>query len=91
MEKKQGCKRGSCGKNKVPGRITVSLDGKEITNRALLCRGCVYKKRGDTASCLRFDEKPREVLEGGACEHYLRDTIGGPVSGCGGCGHCDNG
>lgn len=67
------CKKEGRGHNYMPGRITVTLDGKEVSNRELACRDCAYKKRGDTLSCLRFEEKPDTVLAGGECELYLKD------------------
>lgn len=84
LEKKCECKNSGCGKNRIPERITVSAFGKEITNRDLVCRKCAYKKRGDTKSCLRFDEKPEEVLGGGSCPLFLAD--GAELSGKSGCG-----
>lgn len=89
MEKKCGCK-GSKGKNYIPGRITLDLDGKEVSNRDLVCRDCTYKKRGDTLSCLLFEQKPEAVLGGKACEKYLRDgsKLSGKKSGCSDCGEC---
>ena len=95
MEKKNcNCKNGGCGKNRIPGRITLSIDGNEITNRDLVCRNCAYKKRGDTKSCLRFGEKPFEVLSGGECALFLADGSelsgknGRCDEGCGGCSDC---
>ena len=89
MEKKCGCK-GSKGKNYIPGRITLDLDGKEVSNRDLVCRDCTYKKRSDTLSCLLFEQKPEAVLGGEACEKYLRDgsKLSGKKSGCSDCGEC---
>ena len=88
-EKKCGC-RGSKGKNYIPGRITLDLNGKEVSNRELACRSCAYKKRGDTLSCLIFEQKPEGVLAGGECEKYLQDGSGlsGKKGGCGSCGEC---
>ena len=60
-EKKCGC-RGSKGKNYIPGRITLDLNGKEVSNRELACRSCAYKKRGDTLSCLIFEQSRRTCL-----------------------------
>lgn len=93
MEKRGcNCKKEGRGHNYVPGRITVTLDGNDVSNRELACRDCAYKKRGDTLSCLRFEEKPAAVLAGGECEFYLKDgssLMGNKgCSSCGGCGHC---
>ena len=93
MEKRGcNCKKEGRGHNYVPGRITVTLDGNEVSHRELACRDCAYKKRGDTLSCLRFEEKPAAVLAGGECEFYLKDgssLMGNKgCSSCGGCGHC---
>ena len=95
MEKKCDCKNGGCGKNRLPNRITVASSGGEITNRDLICRKCAYKKRGDTKSCLRFEEKPAEVIAGGKCALFLSDGSdfdrkGGcsDCSDCGGCSDC---
>lgn len=88
MEKKTcGCKNGGCGKNAVPERISVTLGEREITNRDLLCRNCVYKKRGDTASCFRYEKKPDAVFSG-TCEFFLQD--GADLS-KGACGECSDG
>lgn len=89
MEKKCGCK-GSKGKNYIPDRITLDFNGKEITNRDLACRNCAYKKRGNTLSCLLFEQKPEAVLVGGECEKFLRDgsELSGKKGGCGDCGDC---
>ena len=89
MEKKCKCQNSGCGKNRIPDRITVSAFGKEIANRDLVCKKCAYKKRGDTKSCLRFEEKPDEVLGGGSCSLFLAD--GSDISGksaCNDCGDC---
>lgn len=89
MEKKCGCK-GSKGKNYIPDRITLDFDGKEITNRDLACRSCAYKKRGNTLSCLLFEQKPEAVLSGGECEKFLRNgsELSEKKGGCGDCGDC---
>ena len=99
MEKKNcACKNGSCGKNRTPDRITVKLGGAEITNRDLLCRSCVYKKRGDTASCMRYEKKPEAVLSGGVCELFLGEVASKSRAAdleehscgeCSGCGRCE--
>ena len=86
----------------MPERITVTLGEREVTNRDLLCRKCVYKKRGDTASCLRYEQKPEGVFSG-ECEFFLKDGAGfsresggdcsGGCSGCSegcSCGSCDS-
>ena len=87
MEKKKcACKNGGCGKNRTPDRITVKLGEEEITNRDLICRSCVYKKRGDTTSCMRYEKKPEAVLSGGACEYFLGE-VGAKKGGCD-CGDC---
>lgn len=90
------CKNKGRGHNFIPDRITVTgEDGKEISNRDLACHHCAYKKRGDTAACLRFEKKPESVLAGGECEAFLSAGIevGGKSRGCkdcGGCGGCEN-
>ena len=93
MEKRGcNCKKEGRGHNYVPGRRTVNRGGNEGSNGELACRDCAYKKRGDTLSCLRFEEKPAAVLTGGECEFYLKDgssLMGNKgCSSCGGCGHC---
>ena len=91
MEHKCRCKNGGKGHNFIPGRITVNGEGgREISNRDLVCHHCVYKKRGDTSSCLRFDKKPAEVLSGGKCEAFLNGDFDGKNHGCGDCGSCGN-
>ena len=95
MEHKCKCKNGGRGHNFIPDRITVSGEGgREISHRDLVCHHCVYKKRGDTSSCLRFDKKPPEVLSGGKCEAFLNGDIDGKNHGCqndcGDCGNCGN-
>ncbi len=85
------CKKGGHGHNYITSRITINLDGNEISNRDLVCRDCAYKKRGNTASCLRFDKKPDTVLGGGECKAYLKDgsdLMGKKGHSCGGCGNC---
>ena len=84
------CKKNGHGHNFIPDRITVSGEGgKEISNRDLVCHHCAYKKRGDTASCLKFDKKPKAVLSGGKCEAFLSAgiDIGGKSHSCGDCGN----
>ena len=92
MEKKNcACKKNGKGHNYIPDRITVSGEGgKEISNRDLVCHHCAYKKRGDTSSCLRYEEKPKEVLSGGKCESFLSTghDLGIKSSGCDDCGDC---
>lgn len=91
MEHKCSCKKEGRGKNYIKGRITLDLGDKEISNRDLVCRGCVYKKRGDTLSCLIFEHKPDAVLSGGECDRFLQDgsgLSGGKKGGCGECGGC---
>ncbi len=92
LEKKScNCKKNGRGHNYIPGRITIDIEGKEISNRELVCRDCAYKKRGNTAACLRYDQKPPSVLSGGECEFYLKDgsgLLGKKEHSCGGCGHC---
>lgn len=69
----------------------MTLGDREVTNRDLLCRKCVYKKRGDTASCLRYEQKPESVFSG-SCEFFLKDgaelTKGGCSDCSGGCSDC---
>ena len=87
------CKKNGHGHNFVPDRITVFGEGgKEIINRDLVCHHCAYKKRGDTAACLRFEKKPEAVLAGGKCEAFLSAgiEIGGKGHSCGDCGDCGN-
>lgn len=94
MEKKNcKCKNGGKGHNYIPDRITVSgRDGKEITNRDLVCHRCAYKKRGDTSACLRFDKKPEAVLSGGECEAFLSggSDLDTKKHSCTNCGECEN-
>ena len=91
MEHKCRCKNGGKGHNFIPDRITVTGEGgKEISNRDLVCHHCVYKKRGDTSSCLRFEQKPAAVLAGGKCEAFLNGDLDGKNHGCGDCGDCGN-
>ena len=94
MEKKGcSCKKNGKGHNYIPDRITVfGESGNEISNRDLVCHHCAYKKRGDTSSCLKFAEKPKEVLAGGKCEAFLNagHDLGGKNHGCGDCGDCNN-
>ena len=91
MEKKGcACKKNGRGHNFIPDRITVFGEGgKENTNRDLICHHCAFKKRGDTASCLRFEKKPDSVLAGGEFEAFLSSghDLGIKTSGCGDCGN----
>ena len=90
LEKKTcACKNGGCGKNAVPERISVTLGDREVTNRDLICRKCVYKKRGDTAACLRYEKKPESVFSG-ECAFYLREEVGVSHGGCSGCSEHGN-
>jgi len=91
LEKKNcRCKNGGKGHNFIPDRITVTGEGgKEISNRDLVCHHCAYKKRGDSSSCLKYAEKPKEVLAGGKCEGFLGE-LGSKSHGCGDCGDCGN-
>ena len=85
------CKKGGRGHNFIPDRITVTGEnGNEISNRDLVCHHCTYKKRGDTSSCLRFEQKPAEVLAGGKCEAFLSSghDLGGKIHDCDHCGDC---
>lgn len=92
MEKKNcACKKNGRGHNFIPDRITVTGEGgKEISNRDLVCHHCAYKKRGDTTSCLKYEEKPKAVLLGENCEGFLNagHDLGGKTHGCGDCGDC---
>lgn len=86
MEEKKKC--AGCGKNRSENRILADVGGRAVSNRDIVCRDCAYKKRGDTGSCFAFEEKPRDVLAGGACEKYLKGDIMGKNRGCEGCGGC---
>lgn len=49
-----------------------------LTNDMLVCKDCVYKlddsvKLGNTTRCLRYDDKPNEVLLGGKCDGYSNE------------------
>ncbi len=86
------CKKNGKGHNFIPERITVTgADGAEITNRDLICHHCVYKKRGDTSSCLKYEKKPESVFEAKFCEGFL--SSGEDLTknhGCKTCeSHCD--
>ncbi len=85
-----GCKKNGKGHNFMPERITLAGEGgKEITNRDLACHHCVYKKRGDTLSCLKYEQKPEGVLKGEPCESFLSTGHDlGKNSGAHSCGDC---
>ncbi len=92
-----GCKKNGKGHNFIPERITVLGEGgKEITNRDLVCHHCLYKKRGDTGACLKYEQKPEEVLRGGNCESFIASSVEpGKNHGCSDCksdcgSHCDS-
>lgn len=96
MEHKCRCRNGGKGHNFIPERITAAGEGgREISNRDLVCHHCVYKKRGDTLSCLKFEKKPEEVIRGGKCEAFLSTghDLGKnshDCDHCGDCGSCGN-
>ncbi len=85
------CKKNGKGHNFIPDRITVLGEGgNEITNRDLVCHHCVYKKRGDTSSCLKYEKKPESVFNGKGCESFLSSghDLGGNKHSCADCGDC---
>lgn len=83
------CKKNGKGHNYIPERITVlGENGKEITNRDLVCHHCVYKKRGDTSSCLKYSEKPETVFSKKTCESFLSASLD-PEAAKHNCSDCD--